>query len=194
VAHFLWPRPGVIPSASPLVPTLGVTVQDFPRIDSHAIQSFRRFYKLLPRSDDAALVILKLHLLVEEQVRTYVSERMAQPTALDAAALTFHQMTCIAEAVCIEEIDHRIWDAARKLNELRNKFAHVLEPAGAVQRMEGICELLGVHKSTWHGEAAQDQTPLLEKLGFAISLVYNQISVHVKRQPAEVLKLVQPAK
>jgi hypothetical protein len=25
VAHFLWPRPGVIPSASPLVPTLGCT-------------------------------------------------------------------------------------------------------------------------------------------------------------------------
>jgi hypothetical protein len=37
--------------------------------DRYSIDSFSKFFRVLPRSDDASLVILKLHLLVEEVIR-----------------------------------------------------------------------------------------------------------------------------
>ena len=161
-----------------------------PSVDRHAIAAFRRFYSLLPRSEDASLVVLKLHLLVEEQIRAFVAERLVHPDALKAAKLTFHQASYLAQALSHEEIDSRIWDAAIKLNELRNDVAHQLDPPGAMQRMENICHQLGHHPQRRKGKKPEP----LEDFSFAVSLIYNAISVHVKRQPAEVLTLVAPAR
>jgi len=67
-------------------------------VSPRRIQAFRCYYKLLPRNDDRTLLILKAHLLVEEQVRQIVDERLLHPTALGDAKLTCHQAICLAEA------------------------------------------------------------------------------------------------
>ena len=164
-----------------------------PQADAHAIASFRRFYTLLPRSDDAALLILKLHLLIEEQIRAFVDERLQHKSALVQARLDCHQAICLAESLCTEDIHPNVWKAARKLNRLRNDVAHSLEPsAGVRDRMAHVCTLMGLSNDTPQGTElrAQKLTPF-DNFSFAVSLLHTKLSVCVKRKPAEILRLVQ---
>lgn len=155
-----------------------------PHIGEHAIASFRRFYALLPRSDDASLIILKLHLLVEEQVRAFVDERLRSPEALKSAKLDCHQVICLAESLAGDSIHPNYWEAARKLNELRNKIAHNLEPSGVIDRMRNINMMLG-NKSNEPASTPE----ILQAFEFSISTIYHYISGHVQRKPTTVLHL-----
>ena len=161
-----------------------------PEVNDHAIASFRRFYSLLPRTTDAALTVLNIHLLVEEQVRAFVDERVRMPASVKSARLDCYQAICLAEALSDDDIHPQIWEAARKLNKLRNDVAHNLEPKGAIEQMRNVCAMFeprpGVAKSTGN----QD---VLDELSFAASLMYNEISLHVKRKPADILQLVPNA-
>ena len=87
-----------------------------PEVSDHAIASFRRFYSLLPRTKDAVLTVLKIHLLEEEQVRAFVDERVRVPASVKSARLDCYQAICLAEALSDDDIHHWIWEAARKLN------------------------------------------------------------------------------
>ena len=62
------------------------------------VEAFRRFLGKLPHGKDVELVILKAHLLIEEQIRQIVDERLKTPAALRDARLTFHQAFCLAQA------------------------------------------------------------------------------------------------
>ena len=161
-------------------------------VDQHSIASFRKFYKLLPRGADASLLILKLHLLVEEQVRAFVDERVSKPESLLEAKLECHQAICLAEALSSEEIHPNIWEAARKLNTLRNLIAHSLEPKGIIDRMEAISSLIGAPRSPHAVDSKARQTAAVERLSFAVSLLHSGISIYVKRKPANVLSIVPP--
>ena len=68
------------------------------QITQRQLDAFRRFLKLLPHGQDLALVILKGHLLIEEQIKPIISERVKKPEALSDARLTYYQYICIAEA------------------------------------------------------------------------------------------------
>jgi hypothetical protein len=164
-----------------------------PDADEHAIASFRKFYKLLPRSDDATLVILKLHLLVEEQIRAFVDERLQNKEALESGKLVCHQVICLAEALCAEDIHSNVWEAARKLNSLRNHIAHRLEPKGVLDRMNHISSLIGLPPAVMSIEGKTPEAAALENLSFAVSMLYNEISLFVKRKPAQVFSLVPGA-
>lgn len=163
---------------------------ELPPPDEHAVASFRRFYALLPRTSDAALVILKLHLLVEEQVRAFLAERVKMPTQLKTAQLDCFQAICLAEALCAEDIHPQVWEAARKLNQLRNDVAHNLEPKGAAERMKNICTLLGLKPNVAEATRPEGSEGVLDDFSFAVSIMYNEISLYVRRKPAEVLHLV----
>ena len=68
------------------------------QITQRQLDAFRRFLKLLPHGQDLALVILKGHLLIEEQIKLIINERVRKHESLSDARLTFHQLICIAEA------------------------------------------------------------------------------------------------
>lgn len=164
-----------------------------PDADEHAIAAFRKFYELLPRGADVTLVVLKLHLLVEEQVRAFVDERMHTREALGKAKFECHQVICLAEALSAEDIHPNVWEAARKLNSLRNHIAHSLEPKGIYDRMNLISSLIGLPKDLLHIEGKSSEEAAIENLSFAVSMLYNEISLFVRRKPAQVFSLVPSA-
>lgn len=166
---------------------------EIPEPDEHATASFRRFYALLPRSADAALVILKLHLLVEEQIRAFLAERVKAPALLKAAHLDCFQAICLAEALCEANIHPQVWEAAKKLNNLRNEVAHKLEPKGATERIVEICTLLGLQPNLAENTRPEGTQGVVDDLSFAVSVMYSEISLYVRRKPAEVLRLVTSA-
>ena len=84
-------------------------------------------------------MILKGHLLIEEQVIVLIENRIAKFKPVEEANLTTHQKICLAEAL-IEEFypngeDAWLWPAIKKLNKLRNDIAHNLAKSGVVDRV-----------------------------------------------------------
>ena len=97
---------------------------------SQVSEASARYYRLLPRSGDLTILLLKGHLLVEELLRQLIDSSLMKPSALKDARLETHQCICLAEALFHDRSSTWIWDALRKLNGIRNKLAHNLEPPG----------------------------------------------------------------
>ena len=98
--------------------------------DEHIGDKINRFIDHLPRGDDETLVILKGHLLIEELLRELLAMSVSDVLALERAKLTFFQCVCLCEAIHNEDIEKWVWKAALKLNSLRNRIAHNIEPIG----------------------------------------------------------------
>jgi hypothetical protein len=88
------------------------------------------FLRHFPRTDDTTLIILKGHLLIEEEVNNLLQEMLPNPEALDGLQLNFFTKTQFARALIKNDMLDGLLDAAEKLNRLRNRLAHNLEPAG----------------------------------------------------------------
>ena len=106
------------------------------------------FLTHLPPDDaDMVLVVLKGHLLIEQRVREFIDERLLNPAALEPAKLESHQAICLAEALTLpNEEPASLWAVVRKLNELRNRIAHNLEPKGVDDRINNI---ISMYQSKW---------------------------------------------
>lgn len=102
-------------------------------------RTFARFKEQLPSEGDLTLMILKGHLLIEEQINCLIDTRVPKHDALKDADLTAHQKICLAEAM-VEETspggeDAWLWPAIKKLNKLRNDVAHHLSKPGIQDRI-----------------------------------------------------------
>ena len=96
------------------------------------IEAFRRLLQHLPGTNDNKHMLLKGHLLIEEQLKIVCSERVRRPKALNFSdpKWTAFQVISLAEALCGDDADEKLWNGLRKLNKLRNEVAHNLEPKG----------------------------------------------------------------
>ena len=126
----------------------------------------RRFFTLLPRDQDLTLVILKGHLLIEEQVRQIIDKRVKKPDALRDANFDCYQAICLAESFFSEKEEY-IWKAFKKLNRIRNELAHKTEPVGVDDRIDDF-----VNSVSW-GSYVEDRQDRIEvaimKLFVAVS-------------------------
>jgi hypothetical protein len=103
-------------------------------------ESLDYFLHHIPDGDsDLTLIVLKGHLLIEQRIREFISERMLSPSALDDARLSSYQAICLAEALTLPNTQPKqLWDTLRQLNTLRNQMAHNLDLRGVEQRVEKI--------------------------------------------------------
>jgi hypothetical protein len=96
---------------------------------SKSIEELIRFLKKFPlKSDDSVSVTLKGHLLIEELLVRYVCDKVTNPDEIKD--FRFYHYLCLAKVLEKNDTDSWIWDACTKLNTLRNKLAHKLEPIG----------------------------------------------------------------
>jgi hypothetical protein len=107
-------------------------------VSERELQAFARFLKLLPHGRDRELVILKAHLLVEEQLRQLIAERVRNREALQKARLTFAQCVAVARAFFPAGHDPSLWRGMEQLNEIRNAFSHQLSPARIEERIAAL--------------------------------------------------------
>jgi hypothetical protein len=95
---------------------------------------FLRFMKHFPLKGDDELVILKGHLLIEVLLWEFVDDNVPNKDALEklkkSHAFGFELLTHLAEALNQRDHFDWLWRAIRKLNKIRNGFAHNLEPKG----------------------------------------------------------------
>jgi hypothetical protein len=86
-----------------------------------------RIGKQLDGTSDPTLLILRAHLLVEELLRDIVDRACQAPDELAPARLSFYQAYCLCRAI-VGKSDDRVWGFIARLNEVRNRMAHHLEP------------------------------------------------------------------
>lgn len=155
-------------------------------ISEHEVEAFRRFLLLLPSEREATLIILKGHLLIEEQVRKIIEERVTKPKAIADAQLDCFQAICIAEALCADESNPDLWNTLKRLNKLRNDIAHRIEDKGLKDKMANVVSLVKQHSILG---SSVDETDPLNQFDFALWIVFCQVAALVKRSSAKVMAL-----
>lgn len=105
-----------------------------PEFTTRHLEAFKRFLSLLPHGKEPELVLLKGHLLIEEQIHALIDRRLQNPQALREAnaRLEAHQAIQLAQAFFPPGHMVDIWRAISKLNTLRNDIAHKLVEKGSL--------------------------------------------------------------
>ena len=107
----------------------------------------RRMLMHISPNADLQLVILKGHLLIEERLRDIIEKRIRGHAALgmdDGSKWTFDHKARLAEALCHGEEHDSLWRGVRKLNKIRNRLAHHVEP-------EGLSDMVDDLNRSWPG-------------------------------------------
>jgi hypothetical protein len=81
----------------------------------------------MPETDDLALIVLKGHLLVEEQLVDLTKRALPHPKHLPDD-LSFNLRSRVVRAAVPHKSNDVCWGLILKLNQVRNDFAHSLEP------------------------------------------------------------------
>lgn len=110
-----------------------------------------RIEKHFPEGADLTLQVLKGHLLVEELLREILGLLLAHPDALKGnrgTSFECHQVICLVQAISTHSTDEPwIWDAAKRLNGIRNDLAHNLEPKALNEKVLRLIQFV-THDNT----------------------------------------------
>jgi len=102
----------------------------------------KRISVQLDKTDDATLLILRTHLLVEERLRQILARICRSPDELPSARLSFYQVFCVCRAV-VGRHDEPAWGFVARLNEVRNRMAHHLAPCDLDELLGSVVARLG---------------------------------------------------
>lgn len=87
----------------------------------------RKFDKYFPKSSDITLVVLKGHLLIEENINVLIAKHCWLPENIKKANLQSEQKIKIAQALSHFYAIPYFWQSITSLNSLRNELAHNLD-------------------------------------------------------------------
>jgi hypothetical protein len=97
-------------------------------------EPYERYRRLMPKTQDLTLIVLKGHLLIEEQFDFFLEELSHQPELLEQTRLTFMQKFRLMQALSGLAREDEICQFVERINKLRNKMAHAAE-VGALNDM-----------------------------------------------------------
>jgi hypothetical protein len=110
----------------------------------HSESEAERFERLLPKSKVLTLIILKGHLLVEEQIDAFLDALLEHPASFRKANPHLHLRICLLRALLPGGAKDQLLDAVELLNTLRNRMAHHLEPPMLRDHIERYLRALGM--------------------------------------------------
>ena len=136
---------------------------------------------MLPHGKETELVLLKGHLLIEEQIHQIIDERLKNPNTLKDARITSHQAICLAQSFFPLDFKPWLWDALIKLNTLRNKVAHNIELSDINDRIEHF-----VNAYPWGHSETEDRVAAFE---LSLWSMFCAVSELVETPSAKVIEL-----
>lgn len=89
---------------------------------------WNKFFEHIPDDSDLTLIVLKGHLLIEEELNKIIKNDFEYPEAILTGRFSFTQSYRVVMASHFKENRKWLWDSIDHLNKIRNKFAHNLEP------------------------------------------------------------------
>lgn len=106
------------------------------------IELMGRILTHIPDEADINLVILKGHLIIEEELNECLSLKVTSPSDIQDARLSFNQLMFITKAHYKKENNAWCWGALKKLNKVRNSLSHNLEPEDLYINLTAFIELI----------------------------------------------------
>lgn len=95
--------------------------------------------------EPATLILLKSHLLVEELLRGYIDRKLPNPSAFKHDQFLFAKILMLCCALSPPKMKSWAFDAAKKLNDVRNEIAHELESEELPGKRESFVKLVEQH-------------------------------------------------
>lgn len=137
-------------------------------------RNMQRLVDQINSIDPFDVVVLKTHLLLEEQLDRILAKFVFHPDCLEQARLGFAQKIDLARSLSLDEHANAMWALLRALNTLRNKLAHELEAEGRSRALERVKDLFFAN----YEGATEEQRPStdMEVANFAVALVFGFLS------------------
>ena len=142
---------------------------------------------------DVQMIVLKAHLLIEEQLQAFIDRSVRDPSLLKRARFTFAQRLILAEALHPAPNSLRggwVWKAAGELNAVRNQMAHNLEPADFAKRIRDLADhihsnilLQGNLMLITPGEGSEYEMALFGLMVSALNMCLSRL-LHSEQHPA----------
>lgn len=98
------------------------------------IDTLERFQSHLVGLTEIDLIILRGHLLLEENLYNIICEFVFHPEFIKKSDISFSQMVSIARSMSLDEENNSIWGLILAINTLRNKIAHELPASSSVEK------------------------------------------------------------
>lgn len=146
----------------------------FEDLVSRDVLHFQETIGLQPGAD-RQVILLKGHLLIEEQLQAFIESKLRHPEAISDARFAFHQRLALAKALYSEPNRFGygwVWESIKLLNSLRNLMVHNVSPKGFTQQLtkfvSGVEKHLPKRVRILPGEGADYE---MARLGLSISLL-----------------------
>ena len=107
-----------------------------------AMKKIVQCFEYLPSERGLEYIILKGHLLAEEEMLNYIKRAMPNPISITEERFSFYQLIQIVKAMRPTGADLWLWEALQKLNSLRNEMAHNLQPQGFDRRVKQLIKII----------------------------------------------------
>lgn len=107
------------------------------------LDGLSRFAKHLPAEQafPIELIVLRGHLLIEEELRELVRAKFVYPKAYDLREAKYSTLLRLARALYGDALTEWEWRVAQEFNTLRNSLAHHLEDETVEPRVERVFKL-----------------------------------------------------
>jgi hypothetical protein len=144
-----------------------------PSVQTRVTTVYQRLASTM-EADAAALVTLKGHLILEEQLSFMIERIVLNPEQIAEARLSFAQKRALVRAM-FPGSDNQMWDVIGSLNKLRNVLAHSLQ---GTRRVEATKAVRASYRQALGGldanEVANDfdllQSAIAHSVGYLIGL------------------------
>lgn len=97
---------------------------------------------------ELSLIVLKGHLLLEQLLTALISHYARSSADLSEARLQFTQKVALVKAFVVFPFPSEFWGLLKVLNQLRNDFAHELQPKKLEEHLKVVRAMASVHRKT----------------------------------------------
>ncbi|WP_165856873.1 hypothetical protein [Marinobacter sp. JSM 1782161] len=142
-----------------------------------------RLEEHLPKSDDATLITLKGHLLVEEILEEIILHYCRAPEVLSGVEIAYFLKLRLAQALIGPKgAPDFVWEMAGALNSLRNELSHKLDSPKVAGKLD---RFIGIYRSRYGRDTKMDKASELRvAIGFILgALTFIETKVKTGRMP-----------
>lgn len=148
----------------------------------------KKLLEHLPKKGDETLTVLKGHLLLETLLNDFIEHgSFKKESKLSKERIEFSHKINICEAFAIVNNDH-LFNGLRKLNSIRNKYSHNLEPKGIEDKTADFIEYMEEHYCQTPSQAFMVN---YDKVAISIYRLYLDLASTVTFQKAFVDELIK---
>lgn len=111
-------------------------------MEDELLELMVRYMNHIPEGTDHSLIVLKGHLICEEQLYRCLTNVVALPKYIESANFKFSQLLEVTKAHYFKQEDSWLWGSLHKLNKIRNMLSHNLEPNNFENELNQLVELI----------------------------------------------------